>query len=375
MLKDGIKNLIKYFLIKLIFIVTLLIKLLLIILLQFSKNSKKLKSNICIEAGVKGWESIEFKEYYQSAIEYLSEDQVYKFVLKNEKNYVKEVKKIIIKHKITHYLYDPRTGSQNTFNALFESILISIILNQYGVTPIALSTDLSVRRWRYQVAIVTALKGVVVCFMSTNKIKRMFPHNRVIGPSLMPFSVKTKNELQKIITNKKKNKVPRIIFSGSMYEPRTSILIEIRDGLKKLGIDFEILGRKLGSQRVSDSEYWERLVSADIVLTTADQMIQEGTDCTEIKHLIYRYLEVLVCGSILIAQEVPGVRRFFVPGEHFVTFDSSENAISQIHDIFQRIESFKEIAYEGNKRANVLIESRVFWVLIDSSLGKDSLYY
>lgn len=369
-------KIIKYILIISIYFPYWISKFLLTIisLLRFGFYEKDRQTRLCIEAGIKGWESIEFKEYYQSAVEYLNESQVYKLELSSNENYYKKIKDHIISHQITHYFYDPRTGSQSLLRAIFESTRIAIVLSWYGVVPIALATDLSVRRWRYQVSIVTAVKGIVVCFMSVKKIHSMFPHERIIGPSLMPFSIKTKKTIETLINNKKINIIPKVIFSGSLYEPRTTILNKIQNGLKERGIKFEILGRNVGGPRVSDLDYWERFVNADIVLTTSDQMIQSGTDLTEVPHLIYRYLEVLTCGSILVAQDVPAIRRFFIPGQDFIPFDSSQSAINEITKVFENRDRYNTLSKSGNKKACSLIDAKVFWILIDAKLGRHSLY-
>ena len=67
---------------------------------------------------------------------------------------------------------------------------------------------------------------------------------------------------------------------------------------------------KIGQPKDSDNLYWERLINADIVVTTAVQMIQTGADWAHLPHFIYRYIEVLAAGSLLIAEEIPGISRY-----------------------------------------------------------------
>ena len=343
-------------------------------LFSLNKLNQNKKTKICIEAGEKGWESIELQELYQSAIEYLGSENVEKLSIPKEKNYVKTVHDFINTHNITHYVYDPRTGDQRQIYGLFESFRISIILYWNNITPISILTDLSIRIWRAQSAILTAKKGLVVCLMSPRMIKQIYPHKRLVGPCLMPLSIKTNQSLDKLIANKQPNNNPRSIFSGSLYEPRTSILNEIKDIVEKKGKSFEIIGRDIGMQKAPKEDYWNRLVSSDIVLTTAVQMNQGGTDWSEIPHFLYRYIEVLASGSLLIAEEVPGIRKYFIPKKHYVAFSTPEDAAKKIDFYTDNPILRKKIAAEGKKRADELINGRFYWASIDLALKHEGLH-
>ncbi len=128
-------------------------------LFLLNKPNQNKKTKICIEAGEKGWEEIALQELYQSAIEYLGSENVEKLSIPKDKNYVKTVRDFINTHNITHYVYDPRTGDQRQIYGLFESFRISIILYWNNITPISILTDLSIRIWRAQSAILTAKKA------------------------------------------------------------------------------------------------------------------------------------------------------------------------------------------------------------------------
>jgi hypothetical protein len=337
------------------------------------RQSRSSGSKLCIEAGVKGWESIEFKELYQSAVEYLQPEDVLKLIVKPEQSYVQQVAEVLGAHSITHYLYDPRTGNQSLWPGLWQSLRIALLLQKNDVVPVVFLTDLSVRTWRSQSAVVSARRGLVVCFMAPRRVGPIFPHRRLLGPNLMPFSVKTKHMLDALIEQKPQDASATALFAGSLYEPRTTVLEKIRSGLAERGLVFQVKGRVVGSARVTDHEYWARLCHSDIIVTTADQMIQDGTDWTDIPHLVYRYLEVLASGALLVAQDVPSVRRFFTPGEHFVTFDSAENAIDVISFYLGNVTDRERIARKGKERADVLIYARAYWMLVDASLATDSL--
>lgn len=337
------------------------------------KKTRDSNARLCIEAGSRGWNSIEFKEYYRSAQEYLGEDYVVKLELMDGADYLAIVNNCIRANNVTHYLYDPRTGSQKFWYGLYQSFVIGLMLKRNNVIPIALATDISVRRWRVQVAIVTAFSGHVMCFLSSKMARPMFPHGRLTGPCLMPFSKSTLSLVATLRAQKIKNKNPQIIFSGSLYEPRTTTLNKIQQGLLTHGIELKIMGRELGSPRVGDLEYWTRLVNADIVITTTDQMFQPGTDNTHIAHLVYRYLEVIACGSLLVAQDVPGVERYFSPDDHFIAFSNIDEAIDKIHALYTNENQRNLISLSGLKRAEALIESRSFWTGVDNALGASSM--
>lgn len=343
-----------------------------ILLFSFSKKTDHAKESnalFCIEAGEKGWESIEFKEIYQSAVEFIGNDKVLKLTIKRDADYISQVKDFIGCNKITHYLYDPRTGSQDFFTGLKQSFYMAFLLHSYRIIPIVLLTDLSVRTWRSQSAVVSAKSGIVITFMSPQKIQPIFPHRRLVGPSLMPFSNNTLNKLKLLKEANSHQQYFVVRFTGSLYEPRTTFLNHVNKILKNSNQELEILGRTLGSTRVTDDEYWNRLSSALIIITTADQMQQEGTDWTWIPHLVYRYLEVLAAGSLLMAPVVPCLARYFIPDIHFVSFTTAENAAEKASYYLNHPDEARKIAAAGHDKATHLIRSHLFWIQIETGLA------
>ena len=347
------------------------------VIYRFSRSPRLrvVDTHLCIEAGVRGWESIEFSELYQSACEYLSPQYVHRLVVQPDQGYLEQMANLLQSEPITHYLYDPRTHNSSMiyWRALWESFRVAILFTKYGVVPIVLLTDLPIRAWRSQAAVVSARKGIVVCFTAPKRAGSIFPHRRLLGPSLMPFSVHRLQMLNGLIAQRESNMPPIARFIGSLYEPRVTTLEAIRAGLATVGIRFDVRGRALGSARVSDADYWKILCNADIVLTTADQAIESERDFNHIPNLVYRYLEVLASGSLLVAQEVPSVQRYFTPGVHFISFDTTESAVSAISHFLGDMSERSRIAKQGKERADALINARSFWVQIDSMLNEDSL--
>jgi hypothetical protein len=339
----------------------------------FENSRKKEKSKLIISAGVRGWDSIEFKELYYSACEYLNENQVIKHSVIDSTKYYEDLHRIVIEQNPSHLLYDPRSGDQNLFSGSIEAIKIAFLLAYKNIIPIVLSTDLSHRKWRIKSALVSALSGVVICFVSSKKIYPIFPHKRLFGPMLMPLSIKTFNSLNSLKQNLNSFEQKKAIFIGSLYEPRTTKLTTIKNGLNKINLDLEIKGRVLGSPRKPDNEYWSTMVNAPIVFTTSDQITSNEFDYSWIQNLVYRYIEVLSCGSLLIAPKVPGVDKYFQSDVHYVSFDTTEEAIKKITYYLKNEEMRLKISEEGKKIANSLITSKIFWTLIDNSLSVNSI--
>jgi hypothetical protein len=290
--------------------------------------------------------------------------------------YVSQVKKILSSSDITHYFYDPRTGRQDFWSAFYDSFRIAILLSRYRVIPVVYLTDLSVRLWRGQAAAVSANNGVVITLMMPKLVQPIFPHKRLVGPSLMPFSDKTLNKLKQLrcqlaLSNSIQ---PVVRFTGSFYEPRTTFLRRFKEKLDATGHHVEIFGRELGSPRVTDDEYWLRIGSSQIVITTADQALEAGRDWVWVPHLVFRYLEVLASGSLLLAPPVLGVSRYFESGVHFVSFESLEEAVEQARFYLDSWEEAEKIRKAGTKKAEELIRSYTFWLQIDAALGSDSFF-
>jgi len=330
-------------------------------------------ARLCIEAGTGGWDIIEYKELYQSAVEYLGESSVRRLVIVRENSYLEQVRIALDEFEPTHYAYSPRTGSQAWFEGLLQAVTIFFLFYSRGIVPIVFLTDLPVRLWRTQSALVSARSGIVVSLMSPRLIHPIFPHRRIIGPYIMALSMKALASTFPCNPSPNSTEHWNPIFTGTLYQPRTATLEAIREGLSQRGLTLEIMGRALGAPRVSDHDYWMRLALAPIVVTTADQMEQRATDWQSLPHFIYRYMEVLACGSLLVAPDLPGLNRYFQAGIHFVSFASTTDAIEKIAYYCEYEAERRVIAEQGKARANALVSSRSFWMGIDVALGRDSL--
>lgn len=337
------------------------------------KKEKGIHTKLLIEAGVMGWQSIEFKEMYTSACEYIGCTQVFKLAIEKDKNYPAQVRHALDRIRPTHYLYDPRTASQFWLKGLLESFAVALGLRKRGVVPIALLTDFSHRLWRAQSAVVTAKQGVVISCLSPKEGFPIFPHGRLAGPTLMPLSCKTMDFLDALKREVPDSHKKKATFIGSLYEPRITILNHIKCKLADQGYILDIHGRPVGGKRRPDDEYWARLSHSYLILTTAEQIDLPINDWQWITQLTYRYMETMAAGSLLVAPEIPGVRRFFIPDEHFVSFKSPEHAVQKIEYYLSHEPERHRIAECGRKRARQIVDLHLFWVCVDAALGKDAL--
>ncbi|MBS1189834.1 MAG: hypothetical protein H6R10_1626 [Rhodocyclaceae bacterium] len=331
-------------------------------------------TRLCLEAGIKGWELIEYKELFASAQDFVGAENTRKIEIDRNQSYVGQVLSAVRKHRPTHYVYDSRTGSENWLLGMLQAFQISLIFQYHGVVPICVLTDLPIRAWRAQTAMVSAKRGIVVSLMSPRDVDPIFPHGRIIGPLMMAFSEATLErliEMDRQTSNKFADKT--LVFSGSLYEPRASLLNEIRRGLADHQIVLELKGRQLGSQRFSDEDYWHNLSSSAMVITTANLSHQKGVDWPWVSHLIYRYLEVPAAGSVLVAQEVPSLRRYLVPDRHFIAYSTPEEAVRKISHYWNHPSELEEIARAGREKVRSVIRANMYWICVDTALQKYSL--
>ena len=336
-------------------------------------QDKKLRPTlIAIESGTKGWDLIEYKELILCAKEYLDSESVIKVQISDNRFYFKElVSQIGVQH-VTHYFFDPRTCRQTTIHGMWDVFKLSIYLSRKRITPIARLTDVPNRFWRSLCSLLTASSGICITLMCPKDISHLFPHKRIYGPFMMPFSKQTLNQLSRLEVSDSTSEIESSIkFVGSLYEPRTTFLMALQSLLSGDGVELLIKGRVLGENRTSDEDYWRAIKSSPLFLTTSDQVIGEGMDPCDIPHFIYRYTEALVCGVPLLATYSPGSWKYFRPNEDYFSFSSLTEAHSMIKTILADEKMALSIAKSGHERAHSLISDSTFWRTIDLILGED----
>lgn len=332
-------------------------------------RNKGRASLLAVESGEMGWALIEYEELLKSANEYLGPSKVIKIAISERKNYIWEVRELLSVQPVTHYLYDPRTGSQGWIKGLVEVFSLVVLFAQYRVIPIARLSDFPHRRWRFLCATLTSSKGICSTLMASTQMKGYFPHRRLIGPMMMALSNTTVLRLIEVKSLLQSNEYPRAIFTGALYEPRTSFLDKVKECLRLRGLELEMHTRELGSERDSNISYWQRLLAADIVLTTADQSIGPGKEIIDITHMVYRYSEVLAAGAMLLAPLVPGIEKYFRPGVDFIVYTDWIDAANKIEYYLGAHSERRGIALSGSARLSELTQSHSYWRTIDFALG------
>lgn len=335
-------------------------------------REKPQEPQLAISAGAKGWESIEFKELYASAIEWLGPDKVKAVIFNPDISVRKEL------DGCSHFFYDPRTGYDYDKNyhaqrlgCCLRALKIGIICAWRGIALIAYDTDFSKRDWRQASYLASADKGFIFTLISSLAIpKSELWHSRVCGPMPLALSSKLSNSFESRPLGSRNT---LISFSGSLYEPRTSFINELKDKCHQDGIDLLVNSKNIGGERRSDSDYWSDLLNSIFVVSTSSQSTEDELDFPEIKQMIYRFSEVLMTGACLISDVPDGVGRYFKSGEHFVAATTVNDVIEILHDYKQRPEYYSKIAQRGQKKAQAIADCSYFWNTINNALGSDSI--
>lgn len=339
------------------------------------RRSAGLPRKLCIAAGTSGWELIEYQELHQSATEYLGEDAVLRLTVSKPDGFASEIRAVIAQKNPSHFYYDPRTGPQSPIAGFISSIQIGFLLSKHRIVPIGALTDFPVRRWRRQVAVVTALRGIVLSLAAPEIVSPYFPHRRLIGPMPMAFSKRKLDQLDNYRRTGalSKPKSFSVRFIGAMYEPRKTVIEAIKSGLQNHGIDLEIISRELSGRRFTDKEYWERIQEADLIVSTSRQIGGRGIDDVGETHLIYRTTEVTAAGTALMMEHVGSMDRYFMPDRDVVTFHNPTEAIEKILSLARGAKALESIRKSGHDQAGLLIRGSVYWLLVDTCLGRHGL--
>jgi len=322
---------------------------------------------VAIDAGEVGWALIEYQELLSSAREYFGSEQVVKVVVTNRNRFLSQVRAQLDGRAVTHYVFDPRSLSERAGRSWVQTVAIAVWLTSRGITPIARLTDVPVRRWRLQTALVTARTGTCSLLMQPERAARWCAHKSLVGPLPMPLSQETAEALARL-SGETRVETGSVVFVGSLYEPRTTFLRELSDSLRRYSVELTLKTRSIGEVRIPDEEYWQTLARADVLVTTADQTFGPGVDRIAEPHLIYRYLEACAVGRPLVAQVVPGSQHLFEPGSHYVPFDSVASATEAILTLLNDQERRANLGHRALERAAMIASSSYFWAQLDLGL-------
>ena len=341
-------------------------------------SGKAPSPRLAIEAGVKGWELIEFKELLSSAEEFLP-SLVSPVKIENQDSilgYVREVTRAVKREGVSHYHYDPRTGPQGFTSAVATSVLLAVYFSWARVVPICKLTDFGVFMHRWQVAIVSAASGVVLSLQAPASFSRVFPHTRIFGPFPMAFSSASAEKIIEASSGWARKR-RGLGFVGRLNYPRSRILNQVEQGLNLSIVPVEMqlqVSDENSRQRLPESTYWQELGSTQFGLTTTAHTEAEYVDLADSNHLVYRVFEIPLTGSLLVAQETSGFRRFFRPEVDSIWFNNPSQVGNQLEGLLREPDHLQRIAERGRQRVLSLARAGVYWLLVDTVLGRESIY-
>jgi hypothetical protein len=334
---------------------------------------KPLNRNIVIEGGGRAWSSNYFIELENSLKEYIEPDTgITKLVIPRRKFYILYIYKCLKNRNITHYVHDPRTGSQNSFVAVLESFIITFLFAYYRITLISILTDCSIRQWRFQSSIVTINTGVIVTFLEIKYFGKLLKNYRIIGCSLMPLSISTFefiNQINKKYSNANAEINRNLYFLGSVYGYRKHLFEEVNllSNLseKRPFIEYEA---KLDGDYF---EYWEKLIKKRNFITTCTQVKSAGYkfDLPDLTQIVFRITEVLASGSLLFCFPVPGLQKYFKESEDYIPILENSHYLHSLQDKFTDItKSRQSISTSAKNIMKDYVYYQTFWRNIDDNL-------
>lgn len=327
-------------------------------------------ARLILYAGSQGWKNPEYIELLKSAREFLGDGSVLAVTAPRHFRLIDCVY-TVLKHRPTHLFYDPRWGAQTRLQGAFEALAISAALRAVGCVPICLLNDLPEVVWRKKISMVSGQRGICLMLVSP-EIGRVYAPEiqNQVGPMPMALSQETFAELRKKWLPSQAIDAASdhtISFVGSLYEPRTSMLEFAKQELALQGVRLKIFGRKLDEPKIPPEKYFRILTQSAFIYTTADQA--HTADQTDYPiHLVYRYIEVIAAGALLVAPAVPGAETYFVPGVHFLECPTAEALANDVPVDLRDAKKVRRIRESGRQRVSDLIAEHFFWERINQEL-------
>lgn len=328
---------------------------------------------LAIESGKIGWTQVFFEELIGSAREYAGASAVVQHVIDRDEPYLAQLRANLDRDRPTHVVLDVRTPGQSWGASLRQALGAGWSVSRRGIVPVVVMTDAFYRRQRWHASVLSAHRGVVVTWASAEIVSRIFPHRRLIGPLVMPISRSRLAWLEERTAARRASGHATgsvVRFIGHVYSPRKDFLDCVAERLAPAGISLVINGDKAGT---SNDAYWQALVDSDVVVTTTLQGPDRSfMDWIWVQQAVFRFIETMAAGAALVASEVPGIERFFVPGREFLEFMPVDEAVSAIESLVRDAALRESVIEAGHAKAAALIRSDAFWTIIDSALGRDA---
>jgi len=290
---------------------------------------------ICIEAGKKGWDLIEYNELYNYACENFDNQRVFKLLYSSYLYRFVQLFSLRLRHRNFIYIYSLRTDPVVTgiwpFLRLF--ILLSfcrlfhlnlrLVLSDSN-THLLRSLALLVQFFRYP--LISVLPSEI--YRNSNSLLR--PR----GPYIFPISSQT---ISSIHNSSYFLADPSfcVLFSGSPHPMRRNLfeLLEKELIVNHVTYSYSYRSTSVNFLRNSNLNYWNELLSSRFIVTTSHMA---GTDNAPVSrriathtHLLYRFAEAFVAKRPLIVQP-PSHINFLNPYEHFIPFISITQIVEDI---------------------------------------------
>lgn len=330
------------------------------------KVRKKVPTKVAIEAGIKGWEAVFFQEFLKSTMESLEAVDVIPISTVREENYVRQLTSLLKATAPTHLFLDPRSGSQNPLSAIIESIKVKLLLTKFGIIPVIILPDASLRRHRLQSILLAADVGVIVTFASSVLMKSLFYKATCIGPLPIPISkLRIDKAAGPYIPYSPEAK---LTFVGSLYPSRVNFFRDLGSELVlvKSKLEIELVEKK---NEINSEEYWKLLRSQALVITTNFQLesTSEIQDMMSINQMVFRISESLASCKLLFSMQVPGMDEYFEAGVHFVEYLNANDLAAKLEFYARNPRIQRSIAEAGYARYKSFQESKTFWKLIEQA--------
>jgi hypothetical protein len=331
----------------------------------FGKKPREIQS-VAIESGKVGWTHVYFEELEGSAEDFFGAEHVKRQVIDRDAPYFPQFAQHQRKQNPTLVIIDVRTPTQSWRAALVETFRMSHLLLRTGITPLVVLTDAYYRRHRWQAAVLTAYRGSVVTFSAKEIVRKIFPHDRIVGPLYMPISRGRLKWLEEQKASRERIRVAsdlvKVSFIGSMYSPRDQFLAAVQERLSVKGINLEINGDKAGT---SNDQYWNKLVNSDIILTTTLQgPSKKGLDWVWVRQAVFRYSETLAAGTALVAGTVDGGFAYFENGHDFIEFESVDECVNALIELEADSQKLALISHNGHDKIKKYVEQGAFWQVV-----------
>ena len=323
---------------------------------------------LSLDAGEIGWSLIEYQELHQSALEYLGAGGVLRVVIQNRDHYLRDLRTAIGEKPVTHCVFDPRSLSDRPVRSWFQTFLVAVWFASRGIVPIARLTDVQVRRWRLQTAVVTARAGTCSILMDPARAQTVCAHRSLVGPLPMALSRSTFTSVSQL-SNSTSMTEHSVEFTGALYEPRTTFLTALKDLLLERGVRLETRSRALGAPRASNDQYWRDLANSGVVVSTSHMSVMRGQDNLRDTHFVYRFIEALAVGRPLVCTPVHGAEHLLEPGRHFLPGVDPDSACEAVLSLLNDSELRERISSEGQRRVQELVEQNYFWREVDRTLN------